>query len=101
MYGGIFFAYSWRSVISATVMDTMNLRAEIVNRGGGLPMPIAQMGPWFFWARPYALGFPEHEVDALVDGTASPELQVRMQQRATDAMSRLLQAPVNESVRPS
>lgn len=78
-------------------MGIPEMRAEIVNRGGGLPMPIAQMGPWFFWSRPDALGFPEHEVDALIDGTASPELQFRMQQRATDAMARLVQAPINES----
>ena len=78
-------------------------KAEIANRDGGLPMPIAEMGPWFFWARPYALGFADHEVDALIDGTASAELQLRMQQRAGAAQAVLIQAPANESFagRPS
>lgn len=84
-------------------MGIPEMRAEIVNRGGGLPMPIADMGPWFFWSRPDALGFPEHEVDALVDGTASLELQFRMQKRAHNAMALLASAPFNESFsgRPS
>jgi hypothetical protein len=66
-----------------------------------LPTPIANMGPWDFWASPYAIGLSVEDADALAQGKALPEQIDRAQILGGFAKHALMAAPHNEPVRPS
>lgn len=79
-------------------MGIADPRNDIVG-GSCVPMPIADMAPWSFWSRPAALGLPDRDVQALIDGTANDDQITRAQERSNAAMRFLIEAPVNESTR--
>lgn len=62
-----------------------------------LPMPIAEMGPWFFWAAPDAVGLSPEDVASIRTGTATPEQQQRALLHGQAAMNALIQASPNEA----
>lgn len=57
-----------------------------------LPMPIADMGPWHFWARPDAVGLSLEDAAAIRDGSASEAQQMRALEHAKVAMDALVKA---------
>lgn len=69
-----------------------------------LPKPIAEMGPWDFWAAARAVpGLSDADI-AAIDGTSmSPDVEARAQICLSAARQALIQAPVGEtfSRRPS
>lgn len=65
-----------------------------------LLMPISQMGPWYFWARPDAVGLPAEDAAAIRGCVATPEQVERAQAAASEAFIRLRDA-VPEQCRPS
>lgn len=42
-------------------------------------MTIAEMGAGFFWTRPEPIGFTQTEIEAAIDGTASPAAIAELQ----------------------
>lgn len=63
-----------------------------------LPMPIAEMGPWHFWAAPDAVGLSQEDADAIRDGTATAAQAGRAADAAQAAMNALIRAPINDSL---
>lgn len=61
-----------------------------------LPMPIAEMGPWFFWAAPEAVGLSAVDAEAIRTGAATPEQQQRASFCGQAAMNALIRAATNE-----
>lgn len=74
------------------------MKSVLDHRHQRLPMPIAEMGPWFFWAAPEAVGLNPEDADAIRDGTATPAQRERARVLGYAAMSALIQAPVNEAL---
>lgn len=65
-----------------------------------LPMPISQMGPWYFWARPDAVGLSAVDAVAIRAGVATPEQVERAHAAASEAFL-FLRAAVPEQYKPS
>lgn len=57
-----------------------------------LPMPISQMGPWYFWARHDSVGLPPADAAAIRFGTATPEQVGRAEVAAAEAFLALRDA---------
>lgn len=57
-----------------------------------LPMPISQMGPWYFWARPDAVGLTLIDAAAIRAGVATPEQVGRAEVAAAEAFLALRDA---------
>jgi hypothetical protein len=60
-----------------------------------LPMPIKDMGPWYFWADPLAVGLSDEDAVALRDGVASPLQIDRAMIAGQIAMNALIVFPVH------
>ncbi len=58
-----------------------------------LPMPIKDMGPWYFWADPMAVGLSIEDAVAIRDGTASQQQIDRAQIAGQAAMNELIVFP--------
>lgn len=61
-----------------------------------LPMPIADMGAFFFWARADSLGFPEDFARQLDDGTLPKIYHASVLERMNAARDRLDAAPIGQ-----
>ncbi len=66
-----------------------------------LPMPIAEMGAWHFWAAPEAVGLSPEDAEAIRNGTATEQQQLRALQFGQAAMNALIMADGPECGRPS
>jgi hypothetical protein len=66
-----------------------------------LPTPIAEMGPWDFWARADAVGLPDDDAAAIRAGTANPEQVERAQAHSRAAMNALVSAQGPQVRKPS
>lgn len=73
-------------------MRNMSAAAESKPR---LPMPIKQMGPWYFWADPAAVGLSDEDAVALRDGIASQQQIDRALIAGQIAMNALIVSPVH------
>ena len=79
----------------------MRVMSHAIESRPRLPMPIAQMGPWFFWARPDAVGLSDEDAAAIRDGVATEAQQMRAQEHAQLAMNALIAAEGPQHRRPS
>lgn len=70
---------------------------------GQLPVPIAEMVPWSFWASPRGLGLSSEDAEAITNGTANYDQEQRARQVASAACHALIMAPFNQEIlgRPS
>jgi hypothetical protein len=57
---------------------------------------IRDMAPYDFWAAPYAIGLCPDDVEAVKNGTAGPELQMRAHMLAQVAQTALINAEAGQ-----
>jgi hypothetical protein len=58
-------------------------------------MSIAEMSPFFFWAKTRSLGLTDEDHAAVLRGEASPELHDRVAKQWETAKNDLIMAPTN------
>ena len=66
-----------------------------------LPVPIAKMAPWDFWASPYTIGLSTDDAEAIERGNPLPDQIDRAQKLCEFARRALMIAPHNEPRRAS
>lgn len=61
-----------------------------------MPVSISEMDPWYFWARPDAIGLPDDVAAIIKDGEPTPDQFMLARDKMLEAKEALISAPAFE-----